>query len=87
MSGARWKGDRDARTFRINNLTSPFHMIFLRNYLLAYHRGALLQNALERILSELIPGGYLVVGSHEKRPPLPPALSRDPHCPWVFKRG
>lgn len=67
--------------------SGPFHMIFLRNNLLTYHRGVVLQAALEKILTELRPGGYLVVGSHEKPPPLPLPLRRDPHCPWVFKKG
>jgi chemotaxis methyl-accepting protein methylase len=63
----------------------PFHMILLRNNLLTYHSGARLAAALERILSELVPGGYLIVGTHERLPPLAVRLRQDPNWPHVFK--
>lgn len=63
----------------------PFHMIFLRNNLLTYHQGIQLRTAFDRIISELAPGGYLAVGSHEKLPATSHCLIRDPHCPWVYK--
>ncbi len=62
----------------------PFHAIFLRNNLLTYHQGPTLRAALERILAVLTPGGYLVVGSHEKPPATAFALTRDAKCPWVY---
>jgi len=63
----------------------PFHAILLRNNLLTYHQGPPLQAAFERILTVLTPGGYLVVGSHEKPPISSFALMRDEKCPWVYQ--
>ena len=63
----------------------PFHAILLRNNLLTYHQGDSLQAAFGRILTVLAPGGYLVVGSHEKLPSSSFALVRDEKCPWVYQ--
>jgi chemotaxis methyl-accepting protein methylase len=63
-----------------------FHMILLRNNLLTYHRGPRLRSSLERILSVLAPGGYLVVGSHEKPAGTAYRIERDDACPWVYRR-
>lgn len=73
-----------------HNLLDPpphgsFQMIFLRNNLLTYHQGPLLSAAFDRIVSTLDPGGYLVVGSHEKLPSSTHPLVRDPDCPWVYR--
>lgn len=64
----------------------PFHMIFLRNNLLTYHQGPELQSAFSRIISVLFPGGYLVLGSHEKLPARTGILTRDTQCPWVYRK-
>jgi hypothetical protein len=53
--------------------------------LLAYHQGPSLQTAFNRILTVLAPGGYLVMGSHEKLPASSFALVRDEKCPWVYQ--
>lgn len=66
--------------------SGPFHLIFLRNNILTYHKGRELESALNRILSVLVHGGYLVVGSHEKLPHPSFPLRRDTHCPWVYFR-
>ena len=63
----------------------PFHAILLRNNLLTYHQGRQLLTAFERILVALAPGGYLVVGSHERLPVSAFPLERDAHCPWVYR--
>lgn len=63
----------------------PFHAILLRNNLLTYYQGPPLRDAFERILTVLTPGGYLVVGSHEKLPDSSFPLLRDENCPWVYK--
>ena len=63
----------------------PYHAILLRNNLLTYHQGPSLQAALERILTVLTPGGYLVLGSHEKPPPSFLQLVRDQYCPWAYQ--
>ncbi len=65
--------------------TGPFHVILLRNNLLTYHQGLSLQAAFERILTVLAPGGYLVVGSHEKLPSSSLPLVRGENCPWVYQ--
>jgi chemotaxis methyl-accepting protein methylase len=65
----------------------PFHLILLRNNLLTYHRGARLAAALKRITAVLTPGGYLIVGTHERFPTLALPLHQDPDLPWLYKRG
>jgi chemotaxis protein methyltransferase CheR len=62
----------------------PFHLILLRNNLLTYYRGGVLQAALSRILSRLLPGGCFVIGAHERLPGADYPLIRDDGCPWVF---
>ncbi|MGD8846310.1 MAG: CheR family methyltransferase [Desulfobacteraceae bacterium] len=62
----------------------PFQMILMRNNLLTYHQGPLLRAAFDRITATLPPGGYLVVGSHEKLPASTSTFIRDPQCPWVY---
>lgn len=66
-------------------LPGPLHMIFLRNNLLTYHQGSALSKAFDRIVSTLTPGGYLIVGSHEKLPASKHSFIRDPDCPWVYQ--
>lgn len=61
-------------TFRIHDLlrdeppTNSLHVIFLRNNVLTYTTGNTQKTALRRVVESLAPGGYLVVGSHEKVP-------------------
>ncbi len=45
-----------------------FLLIFLRNNLLTYYEKDSRDAALHRILSRLVPGGFLVIGAHEKIP-------------------
>ena len=45
-----------------------FHLIFLRNNLLTYYEEALKAPAFEKVLDCLVPGGLLIIGSHEKLP-------------------
>lgn len=46
-----------------------FHLIFLRNSLLTYYREDLQRKVLTRLVEALRPGGFLVIGAHEKLPP------------------
>lgn len=64
--------------------SDPFHMIFLRNSLLTYHHGEQCSRALEQIIALMVPGGHLVVGSHEKVPEKFAALSRNQVCPHIY---
>jgi chemotaxis methyl-accepting protein methylase len=45
-----------------------FHLIFLRNNLLTYYQEALKTPAFLKVLDCLVPGGLLMIGSHEKLP-------------------
>ena len=42
-----------------------FHIVFLRNNLLTYHSPRVQSIALDKILRSLLPGGFLIIGSHE----------------------
>ncbi len=61
-------------TWRHHNFFSSlpdrgFHAVFLRNNLLTYHSPRIRSIVLNRILQSLLPGGFLVIGSHENIPP------------------
>jgi chemotaxis protein methyltransferase CheR len=60
-------------------------MILLRNNLLTYYQGPGMIAAMDRITGRLTKGGVLVVGSHERPPPLKVALTRDAQCPWLYR--
>lgn len=62
-----------------------FQIILLRNNLLTYYQGPDLTAALDRISAALSKDGVLVVGSHERPPPLKVALTRDGECPWIYR--
>lgn len=42
--------------------------------------------AFNSIVAELAPGGYLVIGSHERLPEHSYSLVREPQCPWLYQR-
>ena len=64
----------------------PFQIILLRNNLLTYHHGKDTDEAFQLILDNLIPGGYIVTGSHEKLPPIfIGSFKRNKHCPLVYQ--
>jgi chemotaxis protein methyltransferase CheR len=73
--------------FGLHNLSTDeppekdFQIIFLRNNLLTYYEGAAMESAFRKVVESLIPGGFLVVGSHEKIP-----SSVDDLSPWDFSR-
>jgi chemotaxis methyl-accepting protein methylase len=45
-----------------------FHLIFLRNNLLTYYKEALKTPAFQKVIDCLLPGGLLIIGSHEELP-------------------
>ncbi len=60
-------------TWKLHNLLhdppdESFDIIFLRNNLLTYYKPEISRPALQKIIACLMPGGYLVIGSHEKVP-------------------
>lgn len=63
--GIRWKV-HDLR--RDPPPGTGWHILFLRNNLLTYYRGEIQKLALARILPRLAPGGFLMIGAHEKLP-------------------
>ena len=63
-----------------------FHLILLRNNLLTYYQGDRMRLALEQIVNRLVPGGGLVIGSHEWLPSLPLPLNRDACNPQIYWR-
>jgi chemotaxis methyl-accepting protein methylase len=47
---------------------TDYHIIFLRNNLLTYYQNHLKKTAFRKVLSQLRPFGFLIIGSHEKLP-------------------
>ena len=45
-----------------------FHLILCRNFVFTYYEDALQREILERIEASSLPGGALVVGTHESLP-------------------
>jgi chemotaxis methyl-accepting protein methylase len=62
-----------------------FHMILLRNNLLTYYTGGALQKAYEQIIARIVPGGYLVIGAHEKVHDSVFHLNRDDECRFIYQ--
>ncbi|TVR53373.1 MAG: chemotaxis protein CheR [Gemmatimonadales bacterium] len=58
----------------------PFQLIFCRNVAFTYFDTTLQRRILEGLLERLVPGGALVLGSHEKLPVRNPSW---PLAPWV----
>jgi chemotaxis methyl-accepting protein methylase len=78
-------------TWQIRNLFSDppgsgFHIIFLRNNLLTYYQSDLIKETFTKIIDSLIPGGCLIIGSHEKLPDESSGLTRNPSTPWAFRK-
>ena len=61
-----------------------FHAVFLRNNLLTYHSPHVQSIVLDRILQLMLPGGFLVIGSHEILPPLAFNLLPTP-CNMIYQ--
>lgn len=60
-------------SWRLHNLLQEppgrnFHLIFLRNNLLTYYEDKLKVSVLQKVVASLDPGGFLIIGSHEKLP-------------------
>jgi chemotaxis protein methyltransferase CheR len=66
-------GIKDGIVWQIHDLLSDppdtvFDLIFLRNNLLTYYIDPIKIPAVKRIVDSLNPGGFLIIGSHEKMP-------------------
>ncbi|MBW2621900.1 MAG: hypothetical protein JRD68_03250 [Deltaproteobacteria bacterium] len=81
---------RNGIDFREHDLLSkpwpgPFHIIFLRNNLLTYYQDGLKIPALEALVKQLAPEGFLLIGSHERMPPIDSALEPLRGCGYIFQ--
>ena len=78
--------------WKVNDLLSDippqteFQLIFLRNNLLTYYKDEIKKTALGRVIESLAPGGFLIIGAHEKLPGECQALAPFPHHPNIFQR-
>ncbi|MBN2365106.1 MAG: chemotaxis protein CheR [Calditrichaeota bacterium] len=64
----------------------PFHMIFCRNLVFTYFEKNLQQKILQSITNKLLPGSYLIIGSHESLPAIPKELEPYPDDQNIFVR-
>lgn len=65
---------------------SGFHIIFLRNNLLTYYVNKVKQPVMKNLLTRLCPGGFLIIGSHEKLPFETFGLSQYRAFSYIFKK-
>ena len=65
---------------------SDFHIVFLRNNLLTYYRDRLKSPAFQNAIDSVIPGGIIVIGSHEHLPFNPLDLVPVKPFSYVFKK-
>ncbi len=63
-----------------------FQMIFLRNNLLTYYRDELKIPALAKLTQVLSPGGFLMIGSHEKLPKDFTEIESTPFHAGIFQK-
>ena len=66
-------GMKDGIVWQVHHLLSdppesPFDLIFLRNNLLTYYVDEVKIPALTKVVNRIVPGGFLVIGSHESMP-------------------
>jgi len=62
-----------------------FQIIFLRNNLLTYYNDEGKEFPFGRIIESLAPGGFLIIGLHEKLPESA-RLAPFPHHPYIFQK-
>jgi chemotaxis protein methyltransferase CheR len=65
---------------------TAFHLIFLRNNLLTYYKDSIKNPAFRRIADHLIPGGFLVIGAHEKAPSTDHGLLPCQGKPYILQK-
>ncbi len=62
-----------------------FQIIFLRNNLLTYYKDEILKPGFAKVVKSLSPGGFLIIGAHEKLPSGVQGLPPFPHHPNIFQ--
>jgi len=65
---------------------AEFDIIFLRNNLLTYYQDHLKNKGIDIVVGALAPGGWLIVGSHEKLPAERSDLQRHKSIPWAYRQ-
>jgi len=78
-------------SWQIHNLLSDipeskFQIIFVRNNLLTYYEDEVKKPALKNLLTHLCPGGFLIIGSHEKLPFETSELRHYGAFSYIFKK-
>jgi chemotaxis protein methyltransferase CheR len=63
----------------------PFHLILCRNLAFTYYDDLLQLELLEKMTAKLIPGGFLVIGAHEKLPLLCSGMVVSPMSRCIFQ--
>jgi len=77
--------------WRVHNLLSDppetaFDLILLRNNLLTYYRDEVKIPAVTRVVDSLDPGGFLIIGSHERMPIEPANLNPWGDSAYIFQK-
>lgn len=74
-----------------NLLSDPpgvgFDLIFLRNNLLTYYADRIKIPALSKVIDSLSPGGFLIIGSHERIPAEPTGVNHWEGSAYIFQKG
>ena len=65
----------------------PFRLVLCRNLAFTYFDRDGQRSALDRIAARLLPGGYLVIGTHESLPSPAAAFVAEPSARGVFRRS
>ena len=79
-------------TWKVHNLLNAppeadFHLIFLRNNLLTYYGHELKGLAFRKVVDRLVPGGLLIIGTHERSPLAIPGLITFSNHPYILQRA
>ena len=84
-------GMREGVVWQVHHLLSDppgiaFDLIFLRNNLLSYYTDEVKLPAMTKVVDSLAPGGFLVIGSHERIPIEPADLKHWGNSTYVFRK-
>jgi len=95
VKGNRWAISdslKEGIHWKVHNLlvhepsSDGFQIIFLRNNLLTYYKDEILRPGFAKVVKSLSPGGFLIIGVHEKLPREFTELIPFPHHPNIFQK-
>ena len=95
VKGNRWAISdflKEGIHWKVHNLlvheppSDGFQIIFLRNNLLTYFKDEILRPGSAKVVKSLSPGGFLIIGAHEKLPSGFQELPPFPHHPNIFQK-